>query len=231
MIHQHIFASPKPAMSEGEFHRYWLDVHAIQFASRIEQIRRYRICTRIPCQGVTQPPVWNGIAEIWLENEAEQLASLQSDAFLKGARLDEPNWAAFWNTLALDTDAGSLLGPVPTDETPADTKLVVLLKRKWGMSVDEFRSRLDGYFAPLLLEVDGVRRYLSCTTRDALYGLGEPRFDGLYHLTFDSVDSLEAALASGAYGHAQAHLAEIVEIGHLYSMAVREHWIIGPELR
>ena len=30
--------------------------------------------------------IWSGIADIWLENEADQLASLQSRAVLKGAR-------------------------------------------------------------------------------------------------------------------------------------------------
>ena len=47
MIHQHIFASPKPGMSEAEFQDYWLHVHAVNYASRIEQIKRYKIDTRI----------------------------------------------------------------------------------------------------------------------------------------------------------------------------------------
>ncbi len=37
MIHQHIFASPKPGMSEAEFQDYWLHVHAVNYASRIDQ--------------------------------------------------------------------------------------------------------------------------------------------------------------------------------------------------
>ena len=87
MIHQHIFASPTPGMSEAAFHRYWIDVHAKDYASKIKQIKRYMICTRIDCAGVSEPPVWNGCAEIWLENEKEQLESLQSDEFLNGSSL------------------------------------------------------------------------------------------------------------------------------------------------
>lgn len=85
MIHQHIFASPKPELSEKKFHPYWINVHARNYASKIKQIRRYMICTRVDCKGVTNPPVWNGCAEIWLANEQEQLASLQSEEFLEGA--------------------------------------------------------------------------------------------------------------------------------------------------
>ena len=68
MIHQLIFAYPKPGMSEAEFQRYWLEVHAIQYASKIPQIRRYMIDTRIP-QGADDEPLWSGVAEIWLANE------------------------------------------------------------------------------------------------------------------------------------------------------------------
>ena len=48
MIHQLIFAHPKPGMSEQEFQDYWVDVHAVQYASKIPQIRKYLIDTRIP---------------------------------------------------------------------------------------------------------------------------------------------------------------------------------------
>ena len=51
---------------------------------------------RARCHGETGDPLWSGVAEIWLANEEEQLASLQTPEFLKGARADEPKWAAFW---------------------------------------------------------------------------------------------------------------------------------------
>lgn len=62
MIHQLIFAAPKPGLSEAEFHRYWLEEHAVRYAAKIPQIRKYKIDTRLPRPGET--PVWNGVAEI-----------------------------------------------------------------------------------------------------------------------------------------------------------------------
>lgn len=231
MIHQHIFTSAKPGMTEKEFHSYWINIHAQKYASKIKQIRRYMVCTRVDCKYVTTPPVWNGCAEIWLENEKEQLASLQSKEFLEGARMDEPKWAAFWNTLVLDTDARFILeGALPV-EPPNGVKLVTLIKRKWGMSVEAFRSQLSDFYGPLVLDVSGVYRYLQCTARDGLYTLGEPRFDALHQVWFESVEALESALQSREYIHTQAHLTEIVEPKHLYSIAMKEHWIIGPEFR
>ena len=117
MIHQLIFAAPKPGMTEEEFQKYWLEVHAVKYASKIKQIRKYMIDTRVPIPGEKTPPLFGGIAEIWIDNEKDQLESLQSEEFLQGARLDEPKWAAFWQTLVLDTDAHVLLeGPPPVKE-------------------------------------------------------------------------------------------------------------------
>ena len=48
MIHQLIFAHPKPGMSESDFQRYWKEVHAVQYASKIPQIKKYMIDCRIP---------------------------------------------------------------------------------------------------------------------------------------------------------------------------------------
>ena len=91
MIHQLIFAGPKPGMTDSEFQDYWVNVHAVQYASKIKQIKKYLIDTTIE-SAVPQNSPYRGVAEIWLENEQEQLESLQSTEFLQGARLDEPKW-------------------------------------------------------------------------------------------------------------------------------------------
>lgn len=126
-------------MSETDFHDYWVNIHAKNFASKIKQIRRYMICTRVDCAGANVPPVWSGCAEIWLSNEQEQLESLQSDEFLNGARIDEPKWAAFWNTLVLDTEDKWML-EIPRKVNRDGIKLVGLIKRRAGMPVAKFRE-------------------------------------------------------------------------------------------
>jgi uncharacterized protein (TIGR02118 family) len=224
MIHQLIFAHPKPGMSEQDFQRYWVEVHAPQFASKIPQIKRYLIDTRVPFGPEPADPLWSGIAEIWLENEEEQLASLQTPEFLEGARLDEPKWAAFWRTVVLDTDAHVLKDePVPADAV----KLVVLVKRRNGTTVEEFRARSLDAHAKVALEVPGLVRYLQNHTRDGYYGIGEALLDGAHLLTFESLEALEAAAAGPQFRALFDDLAEFVEPRYIHQMAVREHWIIG----
>ena len=190
MIHQHIFASPKPGMSEAEFHTYWLETHAIKYASKIPQIKKYKIDTRIAWRGEKAPPSWNGVAEIWLRNEKEQLESLQTEAFLQGARLDEPKWAAFWNTLVVDTDTHVLMEGQPESQNATDVKLLVLSKRKAGMSVEQYRSHLLEAVGGVASSIPGLTRCWQCFCRDGLYAGGETRFDGVTHMWFESESAL-----------------------------------------
>ncbi|MCX5697780.1 MAG: EthD family reductase [Candidatus Omnitrophica bacterium] len=231
MIHQLIFASPKPGMTEQEFQRYWIEVHAVKFASKIPQIKRYMIDARVDLPGETKAPLWSGLAEIWLENEKEQLASMQTREFLQGARLDEPNWAAFWNTLVLDTDTHVLIeGPALT-KNPTWVKLVILFKRKEGMKLEDFRKYSLGAHADIGRKLPGLRRYIQCHTRDSWYVVGEPRFDSCAMLWFDSPEATQKALSLAEFARAEDDLGNFVEKKYIFRMAVRENWIIGPEAR
>jgi hypothetical protein len=232
MIHQLIFAAPKPGMSEEEFQRYWLDVHAVKYASKIPQIRRYLVDTRLALPEDVGEPLWSGVAEIWLANEAEQLASMQTEEFLRGARLDEPNWAAFWRTVVLDTDAHELrAGHLPARAEPGWVKLIRLAKRAEGLALADFRRDSLGEQAALMLEVPGLLRYLQCHTRDAYYGVGEAVLDVAYQMWFENVEALRDAMASPEFRWAEEHLKSIAEPRYVHDLVVTEHWIIGPEGR
>lgn len=230
MIHQMIFASPRPGMSEQEFHRYWVEEHAVRYASKIPQIRRYKVDTTVPFAPRAQGPLWSGVAEIWLRNEEEQLASLQTEEFLQGARLDEPRWAAFWSTLVLDTDAHTVVEP-PARPAAEGVKIIRLVKRREGMPLGEFRERSLGLHADLVTKVDGLIGYQQNHTRDGAYGVGEAVLDAAYQLWFADVDSLDLALASPQFQQAEEELADIIQARYLHEMVVREHWVIGPDAR
>jgi len=230
MIHQLIFAYPRPGMTEADFQAYWLDVHAPQYAAKIPQIRKYLIDTRIPRPGEAGDHLWSGVAEIWLANEREQLESLQTPEFLEGARLDEPRWAAFWRSLVLDTDAHVLLEPATYSGPERGVKLIRLVKRREGVTLAEFRERALRY-AETLRTLPGLRGLVLGNTRDGYYGIGEAVLDGAVQLWFDDPDALDAALASPEHTRAQAELLTFVEPRYIHELTVAEHWIIGPSAR
>ena len=231
MIHQLIFAHPKPGMSEKDFQDYWVNIHAVNYASKITQIKKYLIDTRIPFGPEPEDPRFSGVAEIWLNNEQEQLESLQSNAFLQGARLDEPNWAAFWRTVALDTDTHVLLEGPPRSRDEKGIKLFAMVKRKEGLPLETFRRYSLEVHGALDLKLPGLRRYYQCHARDGLYAIGEPLLDMVAMLWFDSTEALQAALDSPQNAASAKDLENFIEMKYAYTFVTEEHWIIGPEPR
>lgn len=232
MIHQLIFAHPKPGMSEQDFQEYWKNVHAIEYASKIPQIKRYMIDSRIPFGPEPVAPLWSGVAEIWLENEEEQLASLQSKEFLEGARLDEPKWAAFWRTVVLDTTTYTLLEGPSLQRNSKMVKLLILTKRKAGLSLKDFRKKMLEDHAPNALKLPGLRRYFQCHVRDGFYTVGEALLDCVSMLWFDNLEALEKAYQSPEYENLfKPDFATLFEPKYVHTMVTDETWIIGPELR
>ena len=231
VIHQLIFAHPKPGMTEREFQSYWVQVHAVEYASKIQQIRRYLIDTRIPFGPEPADPLFSGVAEIWLENEQAQLASLQSKEFLEGARMDEPRWAAFWRTVALDTNTHVLLEGPPLSRESKMVKIISLAKRREGIPLETFRTYSLAVHGPIDLEIPGLVRYWQCHVLDSLYSVGEPLFDCVFILWFNDADSARAISESQEFKRSAEDISHFVELRYLHTMAAEEHWILGPEFR
>src|SRR5271157_3914433 len=134
LIHQYIFAGPKPGLTAEAFQSYWVNFHAVDYVAKIPQIRRYLVATRDRVEAPRQMPFFEGVAEIWLQNDEEQIASMQTPEFLHGAREDEPRWAAFWQTFVLDTESQVLKN---TDGPLREcVNTYVLLKRKPQMELE-----------------------------------------------------------------------------------------------
>lgn len=215
-------------MSERDFQDYWLNYHGPKLASKIPQIRRYMIDSRIPFGPEPNDPLFSGVAEIWLENEETSVASLQTPE-LRAARADEPNWAAFWQTVVLNTDAHVLKEASPPSGD--EIKYFVLLKRKEGLSLQEFRRYALEVHAPHVLALPGLRRYYQCQQRDSMYLVGEPILDAAAILWFDNVDELGRAFAAPEHKRVKADFPQFAEMKYIQNMAATEKWIIGPEYR
>ncbi|MFF3686873.1 EthD family reductase [Streptomyces sp. NPDC002187] len=227
MIHQIILAHPRPGMSEKEFQRYWVEEHAIRYAAKIPQIKRYCVNTRIPRPGDEADPLWSGAAEIWLENEEDQLASLQTPEFLEGARPDEPRWAAFWRTVVLDTNTHVVVDGAGADGPT--TKVTILVKRREGLPLQEFRDRSLHRHARVAEKIPGLRKYTQNHTRDGFYGVGEAVLDAAYQLWFDDVPAFEAAQKTPEYREMLADLGLFTEARYVHTLLFQENWIFGRE--
>ncbi len=227
VIHQFIFAAPKPGLPAAAFISYWRHFHAVDFAAKIPQIKQYLVASRVPLNTGRDLPDFEGAAEIWLKDDAEQLASLQTPEFLHGARADEPRWAAYWLTLGIDTDPVVLqdyAGPAPW---PEFTKLYVLLKRRPELSLATFREELIGDRASRRAAPAGLARDLLGFARAGLYGLGEPRFDAVEVLSFTTA-AAAVDYAAGPFKDGLRTGWGLADPRYVFVFAGEEHWIIRP---
>lgn len=227
MIHQFIFAGPKPGLSADAFTSYWINFHAVDYAAKIRQIRQYLVAARLPvATGRDVPAHLQGVAEIWLKDEAEQLASLQSPEFLQGARPDEPRWAAFWLTLVLDTWSQVLTEYRGRGPAPEFVKLYTLLKRTPGLALADFRRQFVDDRGDLGKRHQ-LARHLVGFSRDALYGFGEPAFDAVEVIALADMAALEMLLADTKFAAALTQRAYVHD-SYAFNFVAHEHWIIRP---
>jgi hypothetical protein len=218
LIHQYIFAGPKPGLAAEAFQSYWVNFHAVDYAAKIPQIKRYLVATREKVDAPRQMAFFEGIAEIWLKNEEEQIASMQTPEFLHGAREDEPRWAAFWQTFVLDTESQVL--KEAEDARREFVNAYILVKRKPDMELEQFAAALEKHASQAA--VDPAMRH--CTiglARKGLYGFGEPRFDGIEVSSFDTAAEAGSKLA-------RADAWTFADQKYIFGMVAREHWIIPP---
>ena len=233
MIHQHILAAPRPGMSEAEFQDYWRYVHALRYAAKIPQIRKYKVDARLSVGFQPQELAYGGIAELWIDDEKAQAASLQTPEFLQGAKLDEPRWAASWQTVVLDTEPHELVAGEPSDRDVPEYKLLLFMKRSRVLPREEFTIRYLGNFADKLSSLPLLSGALGCLVRDRFYAEGnEPPFDAVTHLRSESMLTLKQMLAQPEMiSLLNPNEQSLTDPWGIVTLAVRSEWILGPEAR
>ena len=84
-------------------------------------------------------------------------------------------------------------------------KYITVLSRRAGMSREEYSNYWKNTHAPILKEIPGLMGYVQNHALEDLEG-NEPPYDGFGELYFDSVEAMQAGLASS---EGEATLADI----------------------
>ena len=82
--------------------------------------------------------------------------------------------------------------------------IVRLLKRKFGMSVEEFQRHLQSTYGPMVATGPGLRRYVQSPALPQGYSKGELLFDAITEMWFDSAAAYKNFLDSRAWSRASA---------------------------
>ena len=108
-------------------------------------------------------------------------------------------------------------------------KIVAIVKRKPGMAVDAFQEYWRTQHGEVVRTLPGVRRYVQSHTLPAGYRKGEPAWDGIAELWFESTEALRALRGTPEQAAVDADEARFLDRSAMKILATDEHVIIdGP---
>lgn len=104
-------------------------------------------------------------------------------------------------------------------------KVIAIIKRPAGMTVEAFQQHWRTSHADVVAKLPGLRRYVQSHTLLAGYRKGEPAWDGIAELWFDSMDALRALRGTPAYAAVEADEARFIDRSTMVSIVTDEHVI------
>jgi uncharacterized protein (TIGR02118 family) len=104
-------------------------------------------------------------------------------------------------------------------------KIVTLMKRCAGLSVDEFQNHLRSKHGPLAAKGPALRRYVQSLALTQGYARGELLFDALGEMWFDSPAAYDSYLRSPEWAAARADEAALLDRSRTVVMPVDVHVI------
>lgn len=104
-------------------------------------------------------------------------------------------------------------------------KLMVLLKRKPGMSVEDFQQYWRMRHADVVMRLPGLRRYVQSHTRPGGCRKGEPVYDGVAEDWFDTTDALRALAGTPELDAVRADEANFLEAASTLSIITEDRLI------
>jgi uncharacterized protein (TIGR02118 family) len=104
-------------------------------------------------------------------------------------------------------------------------KIVTVMKRRAGLSVDDFQNHLRTQYGPLATKGPGLRRYVQSLALVQGYAKGELLFDAIGEMWFDSTAAYDNYLRSPQFVAARADEATFLDGSRTVVMRVDVHVI------
>ena len=92
-------------------------------------------------------------------------------------------------------------------------KAIYLIRRKPGMSAEDFHRYWREVHGPIAARIPGLRRYIQCHAIDA--GFGDALdYDGTAEVWFDDTEAVHRAVASPEYAAAREDERRFIDLDH-----------------
>jgi uncharacterized protein (TIGR02118 family) len=190
----------------ADFHRYWADTHGPLFANT-RRLRRYVQHLTLPeAYGAEPAPTFDGVSMFWFDDvEAYRVPEEPSDRALFDAVIADDRQlfdrSTDWPThhrraICVAEERVVVEGGV----SPESVKVIFILARLPGLTLDEFSARWSASHGPVVARIPGLRRYVQNHRLEEAQG---ETHDGWAELWFDDLAALRSAAASPEWAAAR----------------------------
>jgi uncharacterized protein (TIGR02118 family) len=101
-------------------------------------------------------------------------------------------------------------------------KMVILFKRRPGMTVEAFQAHWRTTHANLIVRLPGIRRYCQSHVLPSSYREGEPAADGVAESSFDDTQAMKALAGSPQYADVLADERNFIDGSTLRAVITEE---------
>jgi uncharacterized protein (TIGR02118 family) len=105
-------------------------------------------------------------------------------------------------------------------------KAIYLIRRRAGMSPEDFHRYWREVHGPIAARIPGLRRYVQCHTV-APTGVGTSEYDGAAEAWFDDIEAVRQAVASQEYAAAREDEGRFIDLERTTLIFTEEVVIVG----
>jgi uncharacterized protein (TIGR02118 family) len=227
MVHLLFLVKRKEGLNRQAFSRHWREIHA-PLAQRIPGVRRYVQSHILDTPG--EEPPYDGVAEIWVDDEHAATAVFQSREYREGAYVDEPHFVDVQRVVRLRTQDHVVLAGAPISRTERLVKRLSFVRRKPDLDREEFCRYWREVHGPLAAKLPELRRYVQCHALSSAYAKGTPPFDGVAQLWFTDLSAMQRALVSREYQEeARPDGQKFTAPAGIVTLVAEEHRVVWPD--
>ena len=110
-------------------------------------------------------------------------------------------------------------------------KVVTFLKRKSGMSVEDFQRYWRTRHPEVVVRLPGIRRYVQSHTLASSYRKGEPVYDGIAEVWAEGTDALRAMTRSPENAGVQADEAQFIDRTTMGFLVTEEQVVVDGAVK
>jgi uncharacterized protein (TIGR02118 family) len=213
----------RPDLSVAAFQERWKGEAGAALA-RVPGLLRY-VQSHALRQGYARGELlFDGIAEMWFQDEAACASALTSAAFADAERVaatlvDRARLVRMPVDVLVIKD-----GAIPEDAV----KNIEFVNRRPGMALEPFRAHWRNVHGPIASKIPVLRRYEQNHLKLSAYAtMPEPAYAGLAITWFQSTADMKAGTRTPEYAATRADEPNFLPDGHLPIIVTTEHIIAG----